>query len=308
LTRFGTAPYDRVAVVCRKGAPSQDLRVKRFTAISLATCALAGCAGASQSRPESALGPSADDGGVVGRLQRRSAEQERRIVELEARIGLLEQEARSWRDAAAPVKPTQTVRIGARTSEPGADDVGTSTRAARGRVPVVRLHERDLAPAADEPLDLPAPPAGVAPRLAVVPLPAERAKALGSAAAPGVDGDAREQYRAALRALRDRRWDEALALLNRLLSEHPGRPLGQLATYWRGEVHYAQQRYREALIDFESVALQPDGGKAADALLKLGMCHRRLGDPISAERYFRQLREQHPSSDAARIASRENPS
>ena len=48
--------------------------------------------------------------------------------------------------------------------------------------------------------------------------------------------------------------------------------------------------------------------KAADALLKVGLCHQRLGDGASAEHYFKLLREQFPSSDAARIASVENPS
>ena len=48
--------------------------------------------------------------------------------------------------------------------------------------------------------------------------------------------------------------------------------------------------------------------KAADSLLKLGMCHLRLGDQSSAQRYFKQVIEQYPTSDAARIASREGAS
>jgi tol-pal system protein YbgF len=246
--------------------------------------------------------------GVLGELQRQSAQQEQRIAELEARLGLLEQEAREWR-AAAPVKPAQTVRIGAPSrldDGPGEDE---PERGARQRLPVVRLHQSDLAPAVDEPLILPEPPAGVAAKLEVVPLPAERAgKAMGGSRAPSGEPVAREQYRAALRALRDQRWDEALQILSAFLSEHPGSALAEHATYWRGEVHYAQRRYRDALIDFEAVALRPSGSKVAEALLKLGLCHQRLGDPLSAERYFRQLREQYPSSDAARIATRENPS
>jgi tol-pal system protein YbgF len=81
------------------------------------------------------------------------------------------------------------------------------------------------------------------------------------------------------------------------------------ATYWRGEVYYAQRRYREALQEFETVVSRyAQNGKAADSLLKLGMCHQRLGDQTSAQRYFRQVIEQYPTSDAARIASREGSS
>jgi tol-pal system protein YbgF len=277
--------------------------------MSLATCALVGCAGASQARPETATAAdAAQQPGVLGALQRQSAAQEQRIAELEARLGLLEQEAREWR-AAVPVKPSQTVRIGAPSrveAETGADE--QPERGARQRVPVVRLHQRDLEPV-DEPLVLPEPPSGVASKLPVVPLPAARAgKAIGGSPATSREADTREQYRAALRALRDQRWDEALQILSAFLSEHPGSALAEDATYWRGEVHYAQRRYREALTDFEAVALRPSGSKVAQALLKLGLCHQRLGDTLSAERYFRQLREQYPSSDAARIASRENPS
>jgi tol-pal system protein YbgF len=198
------------------------------------------------------------------------------------------------------------VRLGDEGGDRASDE---PERGRNQRVPVVRLHQRDLDPVASEPLLLPEPPAGVASRLPVVPLPAERAgKASGGASEPSGESEMREQYRAALRALRDQRWDEALHILSALLSVHPGSALAEQATYWRGEVHYAQRRYREALIDFEAVALRPSGSKAAEALLKLGLCHQRLGDPLSAERYFRQLREQYPSSDAARIASRENPS
>jgi tol-pal system protein YbgF len=303
-------PYDRLAVVCRSTAPG-EVSVKRLATMSFATFALAGCAGAGHARAGAA---SSDDAaatpGVVQGLQRESVDQSRRIAELEARLGLLEQEARGWRQT--PGRPSQTVRIGTRREAVNAvdenDDEG-SPLPARMRVPVVRLHEREAEPVADEPLVLPEPPSGVSPTLAVVPLPGERATKAWSVSAAGSNASARDRYRAALRALRDRRWDEALESFTRFLSAHPEHALAEDAMYWRGEAHYAQRHYREALIDFEAVVLRASrGAKTADALLKLGLCHQRLGDELSAERYFRQLREQYPSSDAARIASRENAS
>jgi tol-pal system protein YbgF len=121
--------------------------------------------------------------------------------------------------------------------------------------------------------------------------------------------NAREQYRAALRDVRDRQWDAAFEALTGFLSAYGDDPLAANATYWRGEVQYAQRRYGAALQDFEAVLVRFAGSdKAADAMLKVALCHQRLGDGESAERYFRKLREQYPSSDAARIASRENPS
>jgi len=284
--------------------------VKRFTTMWFATFALAGCAGAGHARAGAASADDADaPQSVVRGLQRESVEQSRRIAELEARLGLLEQEARSFRQT--PGKPSQTVRIA--TPHDAVEAVAESDDEAsplpRMRLPVVRLHEREPEPSVDEPLSLPAPPSGVSPKLAVVPLPGERASKGWRGPSAASDDGARERYRAGLRALRDRRWDEALQSFSQLLSAHPEHALAEDATYWRGEAHYAQRRYREALIDFEAVVLRAARGtKTADALLKLGLCHQRLGDQLSAERYFRQLREQYPSSDAARIASRENAS
>lgn len=279
----------------------------RSTVFVCSTLALAGCAGAARSAPGPASADEASASSVVEALQRETEDQARRIAELEARLALLENEAREYRQH-TPAKPSQTVRIG---SGRDAKHDDRDERARSRPVSVVRLHEREFAPAADEPLVLPEAPLGVPPTLAVVPLPHERAgEALGSEPLPGSAGeDARDRYRKALRLLRDRRWDDALAAFSDFLRAHPDHELAASATYWRGEARYAQRRYADALTDFVTVISRFAGSeKSADALFKLGMCQRRLGDEAAAERSFRKLKEQYPSSEAARIASRENAS
>ena len=303
LTRSEPGPYDRLAVVCEQAAPTERVSVTRSTILLLMLFALAfaGCAGASQARPELLTADDAKSPGTVQTLQRENEEQSRRIAELETRLALLENEARDWRRTDEPAKPTETVRIGGRRRD--SEEAATP----RPAVPLVRLHEREPALDLDEPLDLPEPPAGVASKLDVVPLPGQRAgKARDvSSGSEAIDGSA--LYRAGLRSLRERRWQQALDAFTDLLGLHPGHALADKATYWRGEVHYAQRRYDEAMLDFQAVLSRfARSDKAADALLKLGLCHERLGDRASAERYFRQLREQYPSSNAARVASREN--
>jgi tol-pal system protein YbgF len=278
--------------------------VKRFV-LAFLMLALAGCAGATaSSRPSTKAGPPA---AKLVQLEERARAQEQRVRELEARIALLEQEARAARST--PVKPTETVRIGARRREP---DVAHG-EPAEAR-PVIRLHEHREAP---EPLALPAPPPGVPTRLAVVPLPGEAAKAMPATktapprhvSAAGEAGDPREDYRAALGLLRARNFEAALAAFEAFVARHPGHALTDNAVYWQGEAHYAERRYREALEQFESlVAHYPRSNKLADALLKIGLCHRRLGDGERAAQYFHRVREQYPNSDAARIASREGSS
>lgn len=276
--------------------------MKRQTAIFVASISLSGCATAGQPKTDAAPEVAASAARTpLQQLEDENHAQARRIAELEARLSLLEQEARQYREATPP-KPTETVRIG-------------SARRAQEDAPVqaptvVRLYESDPEALRDAPLTLPEPPPGVQPRLGVVPLPEERAAGRAAHARKRPTASlAREAYRAALRDVRDQRWDAAFDALTSFLTAYADDPLAANATYWRGEVQYAQRRYGAALQDFETVLMRFAGSeKAADALLKVGLCHQRLGDGASAERYFRQLREQYPSSDAARIASRENPS
>lgn len=271
--------------------------MKRQAAICVASM-LMGCASAGQAKPGPA--PAAGSEPTLRALERQNDAQAARIAELEARLGLLEQEARQLR-AAPPQKPAETVRIGGDRRGRDDDEFPPQPTA------VVRLDESHLR-RNDEPLVLPEPPPGVPLGLSVVPLPEERAGRAQARARAHVS-DAREQYRAALRQVRDRRWDSAYDALSGFLTVYGDDPLAANATYWRGEVLYAQRRYGSALQDFETVLSRFAGSeKAADAMLKVGLCHQRLGDGASAERYFKLLREQFPSSDAARIASVENPS
>jgi tol-pal system protein YbgF len=282
--------------------------VKHRATIWAAMLWLAGCAttGAARPGPATESAASADDGAApasdLARLTKAFEEQSRHVAELETRLALLESEAREARErsgsaggnAVASAKPTETVRISARHREEARAEADT------GPVPLVRLHEDG--PAFTEPLALPAPPPGMNARLPIVPLPEDRAKAITASAA----ASSRDQYRNALRLVRERRWDEAERELDAFLQRFPSDDLSAGATYWRGEVYYAQRRYREALQEFQAVISRfAPGDKAADSLLKLGMCHLRLGDQSSAQRYFKQVIEKYPTSDAARIASRE---
>jgi tol-pal system protein YbgF len=302
----------------------------RVAILICTSISLAGCATAGQTAPDTENGASADGAqpeSAMQTLQRETEDQARRIAELEARLTLLEKESRDYRESGA-MKPSETVRIGGGSSASSGPRASASSNddasepepreARRGRVPVVRLHERDPEPAfdageGDAPvLLLPDPPPGVASKLGVVPLPQERAsKALSGEPLPSSARDKAtvEQYRTALRLLREQRWVEAHDGFDEFLRLHSDHELAANATYWRGESDYAQRRYAQAQADFQEVVVRfARSEKAADALLKLGMCQRRLGDNVAAERSFRQLREQYPSSDAARVASRENPS
>ena len=64
--------------------------------------------------------------------------------------------------------------------------------------------------------------------------------------------------------------------------------------------------YAEARTDFERVVVRwPRAAKVADALFKIGMCHRRMGDHRRARAYFARVRREHPDSVAARLSAEE---
>lgn len=143
-------------------------------------------------------------------------------------------------------------------------------------------------------------------------LPVEGASPSASASSPAdaspVD-DATAEYRAALELVHARHLERALAALTTFVDRHPGHAHAVGARYWRAEVRYAQREYALALAGFEELLrLAPTHARAADALLKVGLCHQRMGDLARAHLVFQRLQRQFPDTEAARAASRQDAS
>lgn len=116
-----------------------------------------------------------------------------------------------------------------------------------------------------------------------------------------LDPDAKRAYEAALALVQQRSFDKGLDELTAFLVRWPDHPYAENAMYWRGEAYYAKADYRRAAEEFEGVIARFGGGsKGPDALLKLGMCHDRLGAPARAAEYWERLKNEHPKSEAAR--------
>jgi tol-pal system protein YbgF len=283
---------------------------------------VAGCATSQQpgsgSAAEGGEGRTEDS---LRELAKSQNEQARRIAELEARLALLETDARRARGLSE--KPSTTVRIGAAEQAPAgrerepADEANTElslTAAPRseapesgGRRPNVKLHGKPRPARSESNADLPPIPV-TNETLPVVPLPQDRSRArqADSEPAAAVSDSPTSDYRAALHLVRERRFEDAALALSKFVAENPNHALIDRALYWLAEVRYATRDYREALAGFEKVLERfPNSEKAPDALYKLGMCWRRLGSEDKARSYFRRLRTEFPNSEAAGLASRE---
>ena len=116
-----------------------------------------------------------------------------------------------------------------------------------------------------------------------------------------LDPDAKKAYEAALAQVQAKQYDRGLEGLNAFLVRWPDHPYAENAVYWRGEAFYAQGEYLRAAEQFDAVLSRfGSGSKAPDALLKLGMCHDKLGASQRARDYWERLKSDFPRSDAAK--------
>jgi tol-pal system protein YbgF len=256
---------------------------------------------------------------VVDQREKQIHEQTERISELEVRIAMLETTVRDLRSALNrrdQESRTETIRIG------GASQPKENIEAVSEQVdekpnetnrPLLRLRGEKRPVERPEAFVLPEAPAHVTDNLSVVPLPQD--ETLSRLAPTKVehlkerDKNDMTEYRVALGFVRQRKYGDALQALSDFITTYTNSAYLDSAFYWRGEVYYAQREYEQALKQFETVTTRfPLSVKVPDSLLKIGMCHKRLGNIKQAQDLFLRLRQQYPKSDAARIASAEGSS
>jgi len=142
----------------------------------------------------------------------------------------------------------------------------------------------------------PAAPSGVAPS---APGPPGPQPLLGSATTT----PAADLYRRGVEQLRANADDAAILTFYDLIATYPESPLRESAQYLVADVYYKQKDWRGALAEFEAlVAALPRAEKAPDALLKIGLCQKSLGDSARAKRTWERVVREHPTSAAARQA------
>jgi tol-pal system protein YbgF len=118
---------------------------------------------------------------------------------------------------------------------------------------------------------------------------------------PPLDPEAKRAYDAAIALVNARQYDKALDALAAFLVKWPEHPYADNAMYWRGECYFAKGDWARASEQFEgTVTRYPAGNKVPDALLKLGLCSLKLGNPVRAKAWFDRLAAQFPQSEPAR--------
>jgi tol-pal system protein YbgF len=97
--------------------------------------------------------------------------------------------------------------------------------------------------------------------------------------------------------------DAAVIMMYDLIATYPTHPLRERAQYLVADIFYTQKDLRGALVEFEALlAAVPGGARVPDALLKVGLCQRGLGDEARARRAWERVVREYPSTTAARQA------
>ncbi len=109
----------------------------------------------------------------------------------------------------------------------------------------------------------------------------------------------KDKYTQAFGLLRQAKYDDAASALETFLQEHPEDVLAANARYWLGETFYVRSQFvRAAEVFFEGYKTSPDGPKAPDTLLKLGMSLGNLGKNAEACAAFAKLASDFPNASA----------
>ena len=114
---------------------------------------------------------------------------------------------------------------------------------------------------------------------------------------------AEDLYRVGVEKLRAKDLDAALLIFYDLIAAYPDHPLRERAQFLAADTLYGRKDYRGALAEFEALlTAAPAGAQTSDALLKIGLCQRALGDREEARRTWERVVREFPESVAARQA------
>jgi len=178
------------------------------------------------------------------------------------------------------------------------------------RATPVAPETRPAAPPAPPPGSAPAivtsspPPAVSAPPAPVTSSPPPAVSAPPAPVSPGPRNvEAERMFAAALTQLRSGNDGQAALEFTEFVTRYPSHPQAAAAQNYIGEAFYRQRDFRQAVTEFQkTVDNYTQATPVSDALLKIGLCQRALGDAAAAKAAWEQVIKQFPKTDAARQA------
>jgi tol-pal system protein YbgF len=154
------------------------------------------------------------------------------------------------------------------------------------------------------PVTPPAPPPGSAPAIVTSSPPPTVSAPPPSPASPGPRNvEAERMFAAALAQLRAGNDGQAALEFTEFVTQFPSHPQAAAAQNYIGEAFYRQRDFRQAAAEFQkTVDNYTQATPVSEALLKIGLCQRALGDAAAAKAAWEQVIKLFPKTDAARQA------
>lgn len=116
---------------------------------------------------------------------------------------------------------------------------------------------------------------------------------------------AQEEYRAALRAMREQQFDKAIQAFRSFAQKYPRSEMADDARYWIGECYYAQRKYYEAILAYNDVLRDYEhGDRVPAALLRQASAFTELGNKIDARVTLQTLIRRYPGTPEAEEAKK----
>lgn len=115
--------------------------------------------------------------------------------------------------------------------------------------------------------------------------------------------DEQISYLAAYELVKNKRFDDALAAMQKFVTQYPQGGYTGNAQYWLGELHLVKKNYTEAIEHFEIVLQQfPSSSKTAASMLKIGYAYAGLGKKDEAIQRLQQVIKNYPDTNTAQLA------
>ena len=122
---------------------------------------------------------------------------------------------------------------------------------------------------------------------------------------PVADAQAVKMYQSAYNLLVKNKLSESATGFSNYVTKYPNNSLTPNAWYWLGQVQYKQKKYQDARVSFLNTAKFKGSTKRADALYKLGVTSKALGDKDKAKKFFEVLIKTYPTSSSTALAKKE---
>ncbi|MDX1900584.1 MAG: tol-pal system protein YbgF [Gammaproteobacteria bacterium] len=115
-----------------------------------------------------------------------------------------------------------------------------------------------------------------------------------------------QTYQVAYDLIKEAKYDQAIAALQKMLSKYPSGQFAANAHYWLGELYGLQGKNEQSANEFSTVIKQyPDSPKIADAQLKLGLSYAAQQKWGAARIAFKKVIDHYPGTASSRLASQQ---